>query len=520
MPDGMSILDVGAEAARLAAEAVKGASEGSDPDLLANPDMTVLRMGRRAPPSFPLDVFGPQWAQWIEAAAVAAAAPADYVALPLLAAASALIGNARWAQATPGWKEPPHLWVGTVGDSGSSKSPGADCMLRDVLPEIEQRMLSDYPDRRRDWQAAAEAYKAVTERWQGDVRKAQKDGNPPPLPPEGEAPPEPQAPRLRQSDVTLERVATLLASAAPKGLLIVRDELSGWLLGLNSYNDSGRAFWIEAYGGRPYRVERQKSPEPIIVHHLVVAVTGSTQPDKLAQMFRDADDGLLGRFIWGWPDPLPNFRLSDRAPAAEWATEAMDRLRLLDLAPGAQPGDPPRPVMVPLTAAAVRMMEAFGQDMLHSQQAAGGLLRSAYGKARGLALRLSLVLAMLRWCGSEGMAPPPVQIGENDLAAACDLVAGYFMPMAARVYGDAAATVAERNAATLARWIVRERAQEVHVRHLQRKVRLPGLNTADLLHGAAAVLVEAGWLTAPKIGFGAERRAAYLVNPRVFEVAP
>jgi hypothetical protein len=506
--------------AAIARDAVAHATEAQqpDPDILAHPDMQVLRLGRRAPPAFSLDVLGPEWKAWVQACAGAAAAPVDYVALPLLATASALIGHARWAQATPGWSEPPHLWVGTVGDSGSSKSPGADCLLRDVLPTIEQRMMADYPDRFRDWQAAAEAHKAAEEQWQKEVRIAQKSGNSPPLPPTDAPPSEPQAPRLRQSDVTVEKVATILASSAPKGLLIVRDELCGWLEGLNSYNDAGRAFWIEAYGGRPYRVERQKSPEPIIVPRLAVAVTGSTQPEKLAQTFRDADDGLLARFVWGWPDPLPRFRLSTKAPDAAWAIAAMDRLRLLDLAQGENPGEPPRPIMVPLEAEAVRMMEAFGQEMLDRQQQAGGLMRSAFGKARGLALRLSLVLTMLRWCGAEGMEAAPALIGRETFVAACDFVADYFMPSAERVYGDAAATTTERNAATLARWIVRDRATEVHVRHLQREVRLPGLTTADAIRQAAGALVEAGWLIPPAPGaFQARGRVAYAVNPVVLE---
>ncbi len=490
-----------------------------DPELLANPDMSILRLSRRAPPALPLDVFGPGWAMWISAAAEAAAAPPDYVAVPLLASSSALIGHARWAQATPGWMEPPHIWAGSVGDSGSSKSPGADCLLRDVLPVIEQRMMGDFPDHLRDWRAAAEAATAAQEQWKADVRTAQKSHHPPPLPPAEIAPAEPQAPRLRQSDVTVEKVAALLANAAPKGLMIVRDELAGWLLGLNSYNDAGRSFWIEAYGGRPYRVERVKSPEPIVISRLAVAVTGTTQPGRLAEMFREADDGLLGRFVWAWPDPLP-FRLGQNPPAIAWAIDALDKLRLLDLAPGEQPHDPPRPILVPLSPAAVSMMEAFGQDMQRRQQEAGGLLQSAYGKARGLALRLSLVLTMLRWCGSSGMTAPPVEIGEQAFGAACDLVADYFLPMAERVYGDAAATPADRNAATLARWIIRERAPEVHVRRLQREVRLPGLNSADVIHAAAAVLVEAGWLLPPEAGgFQQRARAAYLVNVRLFELA-
>jgi hypothetical protein len=484
-----------------------------DLDSLADPDMTILCHSRRPPPPLPLAVFGAAWADWIKSAADAAAAPPDYVAAPLLAAASALIGHARWAQATPGWVEPPHLWVGAVGDSGSSKSPGADCLLRDVLPEIETRMLGDFPDRLRDWKAAAEAHKAAQQHWKHAVRKALKQGYPPPAPlPAETTPHEPQAPRLRQNDVTVEKVASLLATAAPKGLLIVRDELAGWILGLNNYHAAGRAFWIEAYGGRPFRVERQTSPYPIVVPRLAVSVSGTTQPDKLAAMFKDADDGLLSRFLWTWPEPLP-FRLGKTIPAAAWAIEALDRLRLLDLGPGGE-----KPVLIPLGTAAVRMMETFGQDMQRRQFEVDGLLRSSLGKARGLALRLSLVLEMLWWCGDDGMAPPPAVIGEKAFAAACTLVGDYCVPMAERVYGDAAMTPAQRSVTTLARWIVKSRASEVHVRHLLREVRLPGLNTAEVIHAAAKTLVGEGWLLPPNQGaFQARARAAYTVNPRVLE---
>lgn len=490
---------------------------GPDADLLDNPDMTVLRLGRRAPPPFPLAVLGDDWHRWVVDTAAAAACPADNVAAPLLAAASVLIGHARWAQAAPGWSEPPHLWLGVVGDSGTGKSPGADTLLRDVLPEIERRMTGDFPDRLAQWRAAAEAHAAAVERWKADVREAAKKGNPPPLPPTGEAPAEPQAPRLRQNDVTIEKVATLLAGAAPKGLLMVRDELSGWLLGMNSYNDAGRAFWIEAYGGRPYRVERQKHPEPIFVPRLAVAVTGGTQPEKLAELFAEADDGLLARIAWVWPNPLP-FRLGRTAPAAGWATDALDKLRLLELAQPSLMGEPSKPLVVPLAAEMLPEIEAFGQEMQRLQEGAGGLMRSAYGKARGLVLRLSLVLEMLRWCGSDGMTPPPVVIGAAAFAAAAHLVADYLLPMAERVYGDAATRPEDRNAATLARWIVKTRAGEVHVRTLQRDVRLPGLGDAEAIHRAAAALGEAGWLTPAKRGF--QGKVSYPVNPRVLEAEP
>jgi hypothetical protein len=97
----------------------------------------------------------------------------------------------------------------------------------------------------------------------------------------------------------------------------------------------------------------------------------------------------------------------------------------------------------------------------------------------------------------------------------------YFLPMAERTYGDAAATRADRGAATLAKWILKERAKEVHVRSLQRAVRLPGLTRAEMIHEAAEVLVEADWLSQPPKGteFGPRARTAYPVNPDLWASA-
>src|SRR5205085_658557 len=82
-------------------------------------------------------------------------------------------------------------------------------------------------------------------------------------------------------------------------------------------------------------------------------------------------------------------------------------------------------------------------------------------------------------------------VSEAAFLAAAHLVADYLMPMAERVYGDAACRPEDRNAATLARWIIKTRPPEVYVRHLQREVRLPGLGDADSIRAAAGVLAEA-----------------------------
>src|SRR5205085_8552606 len=139
------------------------------------PDMSILQPERPRAPKLPLAAFGRAWAEWIMSAAEAAACPPDYVAAPLLAAASALIGHARWAQATPGWVEPPHLWLGVVGEPSTGKSPGSDALMRDVLPEIERRMLADFPDWLWAWQADAALSKAATRTWREELRSGHTD---------------------------------------------------------------------------------------------------------------------------------------------------------------------------------------------------------------------------------------------------------------------------------------------------------------------------------------------------------
>ena len=229
----------------------KPKANGVDGSGWGEPYMGVLRLRRRPPPPLPLEVFGETWGQWLLDAADAAACPIDYVVAPLLSSTSALIGNSRWAQAWPGWDEPPHLWAVVVGDSGTGKSPGADCLMRDVLPTIERRMVGDYPDRLRDWQAAVEFDKIAMKRWKDEFRGAQeKKKQLPPIPKPTAPDIAPEKPRLRQHDVTIEQVG-LLATSAPKGLAIVRDEIAGWLTGMEAYNPAGRAFWLEAYGGCP-----------------------------------------------------------------------------------------------------------------------------------------------------------------------------------------------------------------------------------------------------------------------------
>jgi hypothetical protein len=416
-------------------------------------------------------------------------------------------------------RRPPHLWKASVGDSGAGKSPGSNGLFSHVLPEIERRMIGDFPERLREWQTSAELATAKLEAWQMDVRQARKTGHAPPVRTnDTDAGPEPQQPRLQQHDVTIEKVAQLLATAAPKGLLMVRDELAGFLLGMGAYNDAARPFWLEAYGGRPYRVERMKHAVPVEVPRLSVSWFGTIQPERLAQVMVDVDDGLPARFEWVWPE-LIAFNAATRIRDIEIANRALDRLRLLEMTRSKD--GRLFPAYVQLEPTASEHMVVFARDMQRRQEFTEGLLRSSYGKARGMALRLALIVEFMRWCGKDGIDPPPPTISESAFSAAATWVSEYSLPMATRVFGDVACNKADRDIATLARWIAQEHPSEVHVRTMQRVVRLQGLIDAESIHAACVGLIDAGWLLSAPRAHGIDRnRAAYPVNPRLGGVLP
>ena len=185
------------------------------------------------------------------------------------------------------------------------------------------------------------------------------------------------------------------------------------------------------------------------------------------------------------------------------------------------------PVYVPMTEAAQARLVEFGAHMQKRRELANGLLRSTYGKARGLVLRISLVLEHLWWCARDGADAPPKVISDAATEAAVTLVQDYMLPMADRVYGDAACSQTDRNISTMARWIAQERPSEVRVRQLQRgeapSTPLPGLRDAPTIHATAKALIEADWLLPPTGTSGAQGGrppAVYPVNPQLWAYLP
>ena len=77
-------------------------------------------------------------------------------------------------------------------------------------------------------------------------------------------------------------------------------------------------FWLEAWNGNEYVVERAGRPA-VEVDYLLVAVTGGFQPDKASRSFSGDHDGMYARLCFGWPDE-PGYRpLTDECDETRFA---------------------------------------------------------------------------------------------------------------------------------------------------------------------------------------------------------
>jgi hypothetical protein len=487
------------------------------------PSLALLRE-RRAAPVFPVELLGPVWARRIAEAAEAKNAPPDYIVAGLLAGAAACIGNARWAEPWRGWNSPPFLWIGAVGNPSSGKTPGLGAVLADVLPEIEAELAGDYPERLAAWETLNAEAEAIRDKWEGEVKKAVKgDLRPPPMPQGAIAPPRPVRPRLVTSEPTMEALALLLR-ACPRGVLVHRDELAALLGGFDRYGSGKgggeRAAWLEAYNGSPKTIDRVKHPEPIFVPRFGLSIVGTIQPDRLAELTGGSDDGLAVRFLWVFPEPRPFARPSRVHDAAPWRA---DLSRLAKLAMPANEGGEPRPWFMTFSDAAAGLVVEAGRDWSDREGQAAGLMLGALGKARGQMIRLAVVVELLRWCAERPGTEPPAEVGEEAAEAAAAMMDAYFLPMAARAFGEGAVSVAERHGRTLLRHIVATGAAVVNERAIRDTPGLPGLSSAEAVKAAVAVLrAEDVLLPAPSPSEGkpGRPRADHVVNPRLGEVHP
>jgi putative DNA primase/helicase len=156
-----------------------------------------------------------------------------------------------------------------------------------------------------------------------------------------EAPAAPVRRRLVTTDATVEKLAMLLQDN-PNGMLVLRDELVGWLKDMDKPGrESTRAFFLECWSGDGKFTVDRVTRETVFVNGLCLSILGCCVPGTYVSYVSEAledgrgADGLLQRFqLAVWPDISKEWTDVDRWPNHQARAEAGDCYRMLDnLAP-------------------------------------------------------------------------------------------------------------------------------------------------------------------------------------------
>jgi hypothetical protein len=321
------------------------------------------------------------------------------------------------------------------------------------------------------------------------------------------------APRLYVSNVTIERLAVLL-QARPQGMLMLSDELSALFLNMSRYSGGqDNEFWLEAWNGDSYTVERMGRP-PIVVDHLLVGVVGGLQPDKLARSFKGDLDGMYARVLFAWP-PEPGYRplTNDVAEIEPEIVNALTRIAGLDGGQGKDGEFAPRAIS--LSPEATETFEQFLRFMHDGKRSLDGREREWWCKTPAHVLRLAGTLACLDWAMSGGEEPSLIE--DRFVKSSVRLVRDYFWPhsrAALRQIGLSERHAYERR---ILRWIAANKRKEVSVVDIRRNALGQSLDAQKTLD-VMGTLVKAGWLqptTTQTLGRPLHR---WRVNPLLFSM--
>ena len=316
---------------------------------------------RSAAASFPLDALPPLLADVVKPAADTFGLPADFYALPLLASVAGAVGDAAELELRPGQRERAIVWLAMIGGPGAGKSPALD-LARQPLDRLQEAMWRDWLDRRDAWEA---------------------------LPREQRPTARPALEGIVTGDATVEAVGAMLRHT--RGLVVMRDELSGWALSMDAYKARGgadRAAWLSLWAGGAVKIDR-KGDDPIFIARPCVSLVGGLTPDALPALQGGArlNDGLLDRLLPAWPATrVPRWNEA-RFPDGplDRVTAALATLR------AHLPAEPPATV-IRLSPAARRIWIAWHDDNAERVERGMGLGAGFAAKLPRHVPRLALVL--------------------------------------------------------------------------------------------------------------------------------
>lgn len=439
----------------------------------------------------------------------------DFAAVAALCGIAAVVGN--HIRVAPkqhdDWIEVPNLWGAIIGPPSAMKSPamqsalGPVYALQEAMREAWKSALEDAEiddvlssiDEKEAKKKAAQLVKAgdrdAARAMLAEVSKGDED--------------EPPCPRIVVNDATVEKLGELL-NENPRGLLLIRDELPGFLARMESEEYAGeRAFYLEAFNGSGQFTYDRIGRGTVHIANCTLSIIGGVQPSRIAPIVRGAitgtsNDGLIQRLqLAVWPDTRTNWQWVDRHPDRS-AREAYEKVfrDLHEL----QLGSPDQPTVLRFSAAAQAMFQEWMTE-IQTEARSGKLspvLEAHLLKMPKTVASLALIFELIDGGRFE--------VGENSTLRALAW-ADYLRSHANRLYSSGNTVIEDG-----ARLIIERRdqlPQQFTAREIQRKG-WAGLTDRDAVTASVDLLISTNHcreVERPTTTTGGRPSASYSWNP-------
>lgn len=502
-------------------------------------------------PSLPEDKVPSLLRPWLTDVQERMQIPLEMLVAPAIVAISSVIGRRcaiRPLRRDP-WKVVPNLWGAVVAPPGFFKSPALKEVMSPLL-RLENEKIEDFKILQAQKAADEFSIEMKIKAIKGEIEHHHKSKGKTKKTPESpeskkKLPPSLEelkinltnaqkelentklfCPRLTTNDATIEKLGELLKEN-PNGLLVYRDELYGYLIGLEKQGrEQDRAFYLETWNGdgefKGDRIVRGSSH----ISGLCLSILGGIQPDRLASYFSNVicgntgDDGFFSRFQMTVFPTLPKtWAVNDRFADIDAKDNVFAALkRLYELNFREEFKDETTTNEVPAINFSPEAQELFYEFLtkLENRVRSGNIESAAWiahlAKYRKLMPSLSLIFHLMDYI--QGTTKSPMVSLEAAILAAewCDFLEAH----AEKVYAGMIQPSIQAAHALAKRILTQQVADQMPVRDIYRK-NWSLLEGQKKTESAIGVLVECNWVKIEEQPTGGAPRELLRLNPSLSE---
>ena len=485
---------------------------------------------------------------WIQDVAERACAPLEMIACPAIVCLGALVGRKLGIRpsAFDDYLVAPNLWGGIIARPGFMKTHYVDQGTAH-LKRLAAIALERFEAERWKWEAEQARIEAEIAAIKSKMTTAAKNNND-----DGLADLQREFAELKRElkdakvvehryltqDATVEKLGELLQEN-PDGLLVLRDELAGWLRTLDKPGREGdREFYLEGWNGTGRYTFDRIGRGTVHIPAVCLSIFGGIQPGKLNSYIHEAitesggADGLLQRLqLTVWPDALGKWERSEQWPDTAAKNHAFEIFEYLDRFNPVASGAHMEEGSIPFLRFTPEAQELFDdwrdelENRLRSDELVGTpAFESHIAKYRSLMPSLALLFHLVD-CAAVDKAFDTFDTGIADRShsvfsrgvplEAARLAAAWceFLEQHARkVYADElypGVEAAHSLAAKIAQGVVTDgqSVRDVYNHHWS------GLATSSQVSGALETLIASGWVRVEAVNTGGRPTELLRLHP-------